>query len=336
MPLPFSMQAEHDVALNVISNAVETPSMAETTLLLDFKSNIVVTSNRRRRNRAAVIVGRKDDGDREPSCDEAFWNCVPEEADLVRRIGFWVRRGPAGSRGTATMTLPGKTRKQQATPPSTPIDSRSLSSSRFRYKSHTTTDQDTHTTPLSFDHVRESEERNFIVFLKSRQRTKSKQPSWSSAENFNPNGPIAISIPFCLQEYHKYNTATMMLSKSSSRDEVEESNSSRPKPLDAVQKAKEVADLERRLKDLSSTSAATPSPGTAVAIPTPAPGVKPPAAATAGAAGGKNALLVRDTCGKRKKVEGNGPAGMGGSVRDSFFPPFSHPGSIVWYCLSSL
>jgi hypothetical protein len=50
------------VALNVISNAVET-SMAETTLL-DFKSNIVVTSSRRRRkNRAAVIVARNNDGD---------------------------------------------------------------------------------------------------------------------------------------------------------------------------------------------------------------------------------------------------------------------------------
>lgn len=77
----------------------------------------------------------------------------------------------------------------------------------------------------------------------------------------------------------------MMLSKSYEEEEK------KPKPLDAQKKAQEVADLERRLKDLSAAPAAP-----AATVPSPAtqtqPAAKPAPVASGG--GGKNALLVRD------------------------------------------
>lgn len=75
------------------------------------------------------------------------------------------------------------------------------------------------------------------------------------------------------------NDQTMMLSKPEDSD-------SKPKALDAQKKAEEVADLERRLADLSTASmSSAPSPAVTQAPPT-------STATKSSAGGGKSALLV--------------------------------------------
>ena len=66
----------------------------------------------------------------------------------------------------------------------------------------------------------------------------------------------------------------------------------KPKALDSEKKAQEVADLERRLADLSTASIA-PTPAPAALDPfAPQPVAAPAPASKPAAAGGKSALLV--------------------------------------------
>ena len=67
----------------------------------------------------------------------------------------------------------------------------------------------------------------------------------------------------------------------------------KPKALDSEKKAQEVADLERRLADLSTASIAPTPPAPAALDPfAPQPVAAPAPASKPAAAGGKSALLV--------------------------------------------